>query len=177
MTPSQSFKIWSLAFLAVLLFADFSCESEAPGEPINRIELHFTRTDGNAFDHVFVAKDTNRDWIIDSIPILTLPPNATFNCAVSIFKDFKKRMLDLTPEIELESNEHEFEYTFDGTGLAVDSLNQENLLLVDGRQSVWKTDGTGSGTLQVTLFHANYDGPTRNQGLIDFDVIFPFKIQ
>lgn len=177
MAHFQSFKRLSLALLAFILFANLRCPQGSDGEPLNRIELHLTATDGSTFDQTFVAHDTDGDWFLDSIQTLSLPANTTFNCAISIFKDFNKRTLDLSSEIDSERNDHEFEYTFEGAGLSVDSLNQDKLLRPYGRQSVWTTAANGSGTLQIVLQHEPFWKSSSNRDLIDFDLTFPIAIQ
>lgn len=148
-------------------------------ENITAIELHLT---GNGIDQVFTWEDTDGDGVANNIDTLVLPAMTQgIECSVLIFDRTEIPEVDITPEIVAEGVDHLLTYDISNSnGLVVTALNQDANGNPIGTTSIWETRNAGAdGVLTLTLYHepTNKSNPSNPGGEVDFQVVFPVKIQ
>jgi hypothetical protein len=87
--------------------------------------------------------------------------------------------VDITEEIEAESNEHLFVYNISTAKFTIKDLDKDRNGKPFGLTSVWQTDQPSTGTVNIQLYHepTNKDNSAAPGGEVDFDVTFPVEIK
>ena len=147
-------------FTLMILFIGaglISCEKDKDAGPDNEQELittiRLTFTGGGS-TLVFNASDKDGDGgLAPVIDRITLKPNTDYTLSVQFLDESKSPAINITTEVEEESNEHLL--CFAGTGAMpspnVTDKDKKNKPL--GLKSSFKTGAAGAGTLKVTLKH------------------------
>lgn len=173
----------STSILLILFSALFlgACEKHdhTAAENITAVELHLK---GNGIDQVFKWEDTDGDGVANRIDTLVLPQmTSNITCQVRIFDRSETPEIELTSEIVAEGVDHLLTYGVSNTiGLQISGLNQDNNGNPLGTESIWTTSNAGAGgTLTLTMYHEPTDknSPTNPGGEVDFQVVFPARIQ
>lgn len=170
-----------LLFIAfsVLFFGACEKHDHTAAENITAIELHLK---GNGIDQVFKWEDTDGDGTANQIDYLVLPAlTENISCNVRIYDRTETPEIELTPEIVAEGVDHLLTYGVSNTsGLLISSLNKDSNSNPLGTESSWTTLQAGAdGTLTLTLYHEPVDKNNAENpgGEVDFQVVFPVKIQ
>ncbi len=148
-------------------------------EVITTIEVHVTGAGG--FDRKFYWNDTDGDGLANSIDSVELPANtANLQCHLHVYDRSQTPELNITEEIEAESTEHLFVYAVSGgASLSISGLDADTDGKPFGLTSVWATALASTGGLNIKLYHEPTDktSTTNSGGSVDFDVVFPVKIE
>jgi hypothetical protein len=143
-------------------------------EIITMVVVHLTGI-GTAFDTEFAAVDADGDGIFNTIAPIEIPTNSVFNCHLHVVDG---PLTDITEEIEVENTAHLFVIKTSGGGLSVSDLNTDDNGAPFGLESTWTTSDAATGSVQITLYHEPTDKTAADPGgEVDFDVVFPVKVQ
>ena len=189
----MSIRLFSLLALLAAPLALTACSSGEPDdinpeELITRVELTLTN-DEDLNDRVTISfsdPDGDGENFTFSPASVTLRPGATYLGTIELMDTINNE--DITGEIEDEAEEHLLRYAFSpsssGTIIATDSesdystVDENNGDFAVGLtfQAVVSASASGSGTLDVLLYHFD-DAPktssTDTSDEIDVDVSFP----
>jgi hypothetical protein len=168
------------ASMATALFLTTGCkkDKETAEENITTVEVHLT---GAGFDKKFYWNDPDGDGgaapVIDPIKIA---PNVTnLRCHLHVYDRSKTPEIDITEEIEAESNDHLFVFTTTGANLTVayDDKDQNNQNF--GLITKWASGAASKGKIRIRLFHEPTDKNNTNApgGEVDFDIEMPVTIE
>jgi hypothetical protein len=171
----------SIYFMALLVILSvFSCkkEEETEQENLTRIEVHLVGINGSSFNKEFEWKDTNADKIADAIDTISIPANTSFKVHVHVYDDTKTPSVEVSDEIEAESNVHLFIFKPNTNGLTISDLSKDAAGQPFGIDSVWKTTAAANGSVRILLHHEPTDKNSATPGgEVDFDVSFPVKVE
>ncbi len=146
-------------FLFFLIVISFSCRKEGDdlspmddNELITSVELQFEDlTHSNEF--TVKALDRDGDGIFEYIQPVTLDKNANYDIEISVFDDSKPKRVDITEDIEEESDVHLFIYRFLPASLGnIHSLNKDKNGYAFGRKAKISTKNTNSPKSQGAKF-------------------------
>ncbi len=153
-------------------------EEETVEENITTVEVHLT---GPGFDKKFFYNDLDGDGgAAPTIDKIQMPPlTGSIKCHVHVYDRSKTPNVDITEEIETESNEHLFTYAISGAKFTIANLDKDRNGKPFGLTSVWQTDQPSTGTVNIKLYHepTNKDNSAAPGGEVDFDVTFPVEIK
>lgn len=164
-----------LALLAQTLFFT-ACKDggdDTLEENITKVEVHLK---GGGLDKEFKWEDADGDGgnapTIEDIVIL---PNVVYTAHIHVYDGAN----EITSEIEDESNDHLFTFTVTGANLTVGDLNTDGNGKPFGLDSKWTAGAASTGSVNIKLFHepTNKANSAAPGGDVDFDVVFPVKIQ
>ena len=191
----MSFRLFLLLTLFAAPMALTACSSGEPDGPgpgeeelITRVELTLTN-ENDLSDRLTISfsdPDGDGENFTFSPTSITLRPGATYLGAIELTDTVNNE--DITEEVEAEAEEHLFRYAFSpasaGTITATDSESDYTTTDENGGdfavglafRAVVATGATGTGTLDVLLYHFD-DSPktssTDTSDEIDVDVSFP----
>lgn len=166
----------ALTLGATLFFPACKKDEETAEENITTIEVHLT---GPGFDRKFYWNDTDADGVANTLDTIALPPlTGNIQAHLHVYDRSVSPEIDLTEEIEAESNDHLFVYATATAGLTISNLNTDANGKPFGITSTWATDQPGTGSLNIKLYHEPTDKTSTSNpgGDVDFDVTFPVKI-
>jgi len=168
--------IFLVILIATLTF--FSCKKDdkTEAENITKIVLHFTAP---GFDQEFEAKETNGDGVWDSIDEIILPTlTGDITCHIHVYDETQSPVVDLTEEIDAESNVHLFTFKVSGADLAIKPDDTDASGKPFNLETLWDAGDVSNGSVQLKLHHEPTDKTATDPGgEIDLDVIFLVKIQ
>lgn len=177
MNNTQKLSALAALLLALTTFSACKKDEETAEENITTIEVHLT---GTNFDKKFYWNDTDGDGVANSIDEIQIPANTgNIQAHLHVYDRSVTPEIDITEEIEEESADHLFTYAVTGANLTIGSLNTDSANNPFGITSVWTTAAAGSGSVNIKLYHepTNKTNATNPGGEVDFDVVFPVKIQ
>jgi hypothetical protein len=175
---SISFPIFASLVTALFLTTGCKKDQETEQEIITTVEVHLT---GTGFDKKFYWNDPDGDGgaapVIDAIKIA--PNTANLRCHIRVYDRSKTPEIDITEEIEAESNDHLFVYNVTGANLTVayddKDENNQNVGLI----TKWSSAAASSGKIRIRLFHepADKNNLSAPGGEVDFDIEMPVVIE
>ena len=152
------FSLPGILLLALLVVS--SCKKEKAQEEqndnelITTVELRITES-GTDNSTIFKWEDTDgpggEDPVIQTVNLL---PNKLYNVQVAFIDASQNPPASITSEIVEENEVHRLYYEADqSTGITVSGLDLDNNNLPLGLNCTWKTTGSGSGNMLITLRH------------------------
>jgi len=167
-------------FLAIsmvaLAFSSCKKDDKTEAENITKLVLHFTAP---GLDQEFEARETNGDGVWDSIDEIILPAyTGDISCHIHVYDETQSPVVDLTEEIEAESNVHIFTLKVLGADLEIKSNDTDANGKPLNLETLWEAGDVSNGSVQVKLHHEPTDKTATDPGgEIDLDVLFLVKIQ
>ncbi len=151
------------------------------GELITTLTL--TMTDSANTSDVVTATFRDTDGVGGNGPsqfdAIALKANRTYNTSLKVLDESKNPVVDITPEIANEKDEHQFFFSpSGGVNMLVQYLDFDSKNLPVGLQTKIRTGAVSSGKLRVTLKHQ--PGSKNNSmgtGDTDIEVDFPASVQ
>jgi hypothetical protein len=170
-----------LAMIALLALSFAACkdkDDETEEENITTITVQIT---GNGTTQSFTANDSDGDEVFNTIDTIKLSANVSnYSSAMKVLDRSATPEVDLTSEIDEESNEHLFTYSVAGpSGLSISNLNKDKSGNPFGMTATWTTGAAGVGSVTIRLFHEPTDKNNTSSpgGDTDFEVTFPVRVQ
>mgnify|MGYP000330215796 CR=1 FL=1 len=177
-----SFAKKSLVVILALSLAVAGCrkDEDTENEVITTVVVQLKSTD-DSFDREFTWSDPDGDGgAMPTVEDIVLPGNKEFNVQLRFFDRSKSPEKDLTPEIEVESNEHLVVYRIQGSpNLTITPTDTDAKGRPFRLKTRWTTGGASMGSVVITLRH----NPNKNlsnpdvTGSVDAEVEFPVRIQ
>ncbi len=180
----------TLLFGSFIIFSFSSCEKETP-EPPNEEELITTLTltltpVGSGLATTFTFEDLDGDGGND--PVITegrLSSGLTYNAYLEISNGQTTPPTDITQEVLLEAEEHQFFYESTVNGLSIEYRDEDADQNPIGLQTLFTAGDPTTGTLTITLRHQPdkaaagvADGDITNAGgETDIQVTFNVEVQ
>ena len=185
----NKFKLKHAMIAALIVLASCKKDDDQPNIPqpvinepenITSVELHFSSLDGTSGFHVDWDDPDGLGGNEPTIDNIVLDSGVTYNVVVSFLDRSGGTSMDLTPEIEEESDEHIVCYSLDAASenaLEITSTDTDGTYRI-GLNTQWEAKGITSGELTLTLKHQPEakDG-TCDPGETDVEVVFPISIQ
>ncbi len=174
-------KIGFLALLTLAMAAT-GCrkDDDTENEVITTVVVHFKSTDGT-FDRRFTWNDPDGDGgLPPTVEDILLAPNKEYNAEVHFYDRSKSPEVDITKEIEEESDEHLLVYRISGAlNLTITPTDTDSKGRPFRLKTRWATGATSMGSVVITLRHnPNKQLPNLDQtGSVDAEVEFPVRIQ
>jgi hypothetical protein len=170
------------AFLALVALSFAACKDDhdhsTEEENITTITVQIT---GNGTTLSFTANDSDGDAVFNTIDTIKLAANVNnYSSTMKVLDRSEATEVDLTSEIQEESNEHLFTYSVSGpNGLAISNLNKDAAGNPFGLTTTWATGAAGTGSVTIRLFHEPTDKNNASSpgGETDFEVTFPVRVQ
>lgn len=167
--------------ISALLFIVIGCKKDDEvvkdeSENITTVKLVFNN---GGSSKTYSWKDLDGDGgnspIIDTIK---LSKNTVDSFSVKVLDESKNPIVDITPEILEEKNDHQFFYTVSSALLNTRYLDKDDNGIPVGLQVESSVGNASVGTLQVVLKHQpNVKNGTVAAGETDIDILFPVVIQ
>ncbi|MEY3194219.1 MAG: hypothetical protein RIQ78_316 [Bacteroidota bacterium] len=146
-------------------------------EVITKVVVHLTGT-GSSFDTEFEAEDADGDGVFNTIDSIKIPINTVFNSRIHVYDETKSPVVDISEEIEVENTAHLFIIQSFVAGLLISNLNTDDNGAPFGLESTWTTTDASTGSVQIRLYHEPTDKTAADPGGdVDFDIVFPVKVQ
>ena len=171
-----------------LLIAAMSCDKDPeipnPEELITTMIYTLTPVGGGS-PAVFSFRDPDGDGGISPVITLdTLTTGVTYSGEIRLLNESVTPLVDITPELEDESEDHQFFYTVNGLHVSVEYDDQDSSGYPIGLATNFSAAGPGQGTIVITLRHLPdktasgvIDGDIQNAGgETDIEVTFPVVI-
>ena len=170
-------------FFAFLAFISFSCEKDTTGDPDNEQELitavsiTFTPASGAARSFKWTDKD-GAGGLAPVIESITLAANTSYTISTSFLDESKSPVVNITAEIQDESNDHLVCYVPSGSAPAVQITDTDKKKNPLGLAGTAKTTAAGNGSLKISLKHQPDKKSTTpcSTGETDVEVTFPVTI-
>ncbi len=167
-------------FAATLVTSGCRKDDDTENEIITTVVVHLKAVDGS-LDRKFTWNDPDGDGgLSPTVEDIVLPPNREFDAQVFFYDRSKSPEVDVTEEIQKESDEHLLVYRVNGalklTITAADSDEKGRPFRLKTR---WAAGTPSTGSVVITLRHhpkknlPNLD----NTGSVDAEVAFPVRIQ
>ncbi|MGA0557605.1 hypothetical protein ACO2Q8_13195 [Larkinella sp. VNQ87] len=149
-------------------------------ELITTVNLKFTEQ-GTTTTQTFSYRDADGEGgqAPTKFDRITLKPNTTYNLSVELLDESKNPAVDMTEEVEEESDEHLFVFTPNPATLATYTYGDKDANnLPIGLEGTLKTNAAATGKLRVQLRHqpGTKDG-TATPGSNDVDLNFDLTVQ
>ncbi len=168
--------VLSLALTVVACRKDDDTENEV----ITTVVVHLQAVDGS-FDREFTWNDSDGDGgnppAVDDI---TLPANKEFNARVHFYDRSKSPEVDITEEVEEESDEHLIVYKVSGAvNLTIMPTDTDKSGRPFRLKTRWTAGAASTGSVLITLRHEpDKSSPNLDlTGSVDAEVEFPVRIQ
>ncbi len=142
-------------------------------ENITKVEVHLV---GGGINKEFAWEDADGSGgnapTVEDIVIL---PNVTYTAHIHVYDGAK----EVTSEIADERDVHLFTFTVTGANLTVSELDLDGNGKPFGGDSKWISGTASAGSVNIKLHHEPTDkiNAANPGGEVDFDVVFPVKIQ
>lgn len=175
----QHTKIALRIFLLVLLTAGLftvGCKDggdDTIEENITKVEVHLV---GGGINKEFKWEDADGDGgNAPSIEDIVILPNVTYTAHIHVYDGAN----EITSEIEDEKNDHLFTFTATGANLTFSDLSTDGDGKPFGLDSKWVSGAASTGSVNIKLYHEPTDktNAAAPGGDLDFDIVFPVKIQ
>lgn len=177
-------------YLAIpfLLLSSMSCDKDPeipnPEELITTVIYTLTPVGGGS-PAIFSFRDPDGDG--GNSPVITwdtLTAGVTYSGSIRLLNESVTPVVDITPELEDESEDHQFFYTINALHASVEYDDQDPSGYPIGLSTTFTASGPGQGTVVVTLRHLPdktasgvSDGILQNAGgETDIEVTFPVVI-
>ncbi len=164
-------KIACLGLITVV----FSCKKEEPVQEQENLNVLKIKIGANTF----TWSDTDgAGGVAPKIDTIRLAPNTTFDVELTVQDASKSPVVDATPEIIAEKNDHLFVYKPTGN-FTVSTLSKDGNSKDFGQTAKLQTVATSNGSLQIILKHLpdkSASDPSKT-GETDLDVLFPVVIK
>jgi len=164
-----------LALLAQTLFfaACKDNNDDTIEENITKVEVQLT---GGGINKKFKWEDADGDGgNAPTIESIDIQPNVMYMAYIQVYDGATQ----ITSEIENEKNDHLFTFTVTGANLTVGDLDLDDNGKPFGINPRWTTGTVSTGSVNIKLYHEPTDktNATAPGGEVDFDIVFPVKIQ
>ncbi len=172
----------SLLSLLLLTVALVGCrkDDDTENEIITTVVVQLKATDGS-FERSFTWNDPDGDGgLPPTVEDIALPANKEFDAQVFFYDRSKSPEVDITEEIEAESNTHLLVYSINGplnlTIVPTDTDTEGRPFRLKTR---WTTGNPSTGSVLITLRHnPNKRLPNLDStGSVDAEVEFPVRVQ
>jgi hypothetical protein len=167
--------------LSTLLFNACNPEEHDHNEQEIITKVTITFKDGAGKESAFVWNDPDGENgsqkpTIDNV---NLSANSTYTATVRIENATVSPAINITEEVQKESNDHLFVYSYDKSNLTIDVTDKDNNGKPLGIATKIVTKNTGDGKLRIVLKHLPTDkNNTQNPGgETDVDVEFPVSVK
>ncbi len=174
-------KIGFLTLLLVALVAT-SCrkDDDTENEVLTTVVVHLKSADGT-FDKRFTWDDPDGDGgLPPTVEDIVLAPNREYEAKVSFYDRSKSPEVDVTKEIEAESDSHLLVYSISSAlNLTITPLDMDSKGYPFRLRTRWTTGAVSTGSVRVVLRHnPRKQLPNLDEtGSVDADVEFPVRIQ
>ncbi len=167
-------------FAATLVISGCRKDDDTENEIITTVVVHLKATDGS-LDRKFTWNDPDGDGgLSPTVEDIVLPPNREFDAQVFFYDRSKSPEVDVTEEIEKESDEHLLVYRVNGAlQLTITPTDSDTKGRPFRLKTRWTTGAPSTGSVVITLRHnpkknlPNLD----NTGSVDAEVEFPVRIE
>lgn len=146
-------------YLAIpfLLLSSMSCDKDPeipnPEELITTMIYTLTPVGGGS-PAIFSFRDPDGDGGASPVITLdTLTTGVTYSGEIRLLNESVTPVVDITPELEDESEDHQFFYTINGLHASVEYDDQDPSGYPIGLSTTFTAAGPGQGTIVITLIH------------------------
>lgn len=163
-----------------------ACEKHNEGEQINTIEI--TLLDSAGISKTFIWKDEDGAGGNNPTADTLFLDSGQYMASVKFLNIQNGNTTDITEEVKSEGHEHLICYVVNSltmmpqSGLAIQPTDTDKNGVVLGLQSIWNSNRTDLGMVQVTLKHqpaSEVGNKTGDCGIgeTDVQVSFPYRIR
>ena len=175
--------------LASLLFTSCKKDEVEPtddNELITRVELKFTDvTAKTTLTYTFQDKDGDPKTAPEKFDKIVLNKGVTYSVSIGVYDDTKTPVMDITKEIEEESDVHLFVYKTTPTSLLTTTIldKDKNGLPVGLSSSILTQSTAGTGKLNLLLKHqpelngVKVKTGQETGGSTDIDLLFDVEVK
>ena len=178
----KSFLKFAMGFLAIFSLTYTACKPEdTPDEEelITKVSLTLVDAAGKSSTFIWNDPDGTAGAQKPTIDNVSLVANSVYTASVKVENASVKPVEDITTEIQKESNDHLFVYTFDKSNLTVEITDKDGNGKALGLATKMTTKAVGDGKLRIVLKHKPTDkgNATNPGGETDFDVEFAVSVK
>ncbi|MCS7037447.1 MAG: hypothetical protein NZM41_12335 [Saprospiraceae bacterium] len=179
-TPLNKVSLLALSVLGLAITGCHKDDHDTENEVITTVVVHLKSADG-AFDKRFTWNDPDGDGgQPPTIENIALVPNKEYNAEVYFYDRSRSPEVNVTKEIEEESDEHLLVYRVIGAlNLTITPTDTDTKGRPFRLKTRWTTGAASSGSVRITLRHnPNKLLPNLDEtGSVDAEVEFPVRIQ
>lgn len=180
------FSLGALCLVSTTLIATACGKSSTePGgeqEVISRVTITLTQTGTTSTLTAYIDDSDGNGPQAPSAQVgsLTLTPGATYTGSVKFENRLVTPAVDITAEVQAESNAHQVFYTIAGSGLVIATTDRDLQGLPLGLRFTANAASSGNGTVRVVLCHYDAVAKTASAasctGDTDIDLPFSYRI-